>query len=312
MEIIKVPILGDQLGSTSVVVDAGGAIVGTQGYYPYGETRYATGSLYTDRLSTGQQAIASLGLYNYKARYYSPYITHFIQPDTIVPDLYNPQTLNRYAYSNNNPTNYTDPSGHMATECGGQNDECQGSELENAINAQKLASLLYDPTGQQQQQNAEIAETILYDGTEIVASAVFEPADWAYTASHCAEGDCSAWVLLGVLPFIPSSATKYLDDLIESGAKFVGHHTIPKQILKMLPEDLANAVRGKKGAPNIWQIPASVHKVLHSGAGNGGAYNQAWRTASEPLLERGNITPDEIFGIRDRMVKSFGISRWRK
>jgi hypothetical protein len=41
-----------------VVVDAGGAIVSTQGYYPYGETRYSTGSLYTDRLYTGQQQVA--------------------------------------------------------------------------------------------------------------------------------------------------------------------------------------------------------------------------------------------------------------
>jgi RHS repeat-associated protein len=105
-------ILGDQLGSTSVVVDANGAVVSTQGYYPYGETRYSTNTIITDRLFTGQQAIAGLGLYNYKARMYSPYITHFIQPDTIVPDLYNPQSLNRYSYAFNNPINYNDPTGH--------------------------------------------------------------------------------------------------------------------------------------------------------------------------------------------------------
>ena len=33
-----------------------------QGYYPYGETRYSTSSLYTDRLFTGQQPLAGLGL----------------------------------------------------------------------------------------------------------------------------------------------------------------------------------------------------------------------------------------------------------
>jgi hypothetical protein len=45
----------------------------TQGYYPYGETRYhypvllrgSTGSLYT-----GQRSISKLGLMDYKARMY--------------------------------------------------------------------------------------------------------------------------------------------------------------------------------------------------------------------------------------------------
>jgi YD repeat-containing protein len=37
--------LGDQLGSTSVVTDASGAVMGTQGYFPFGETRYKTGNL---------------------------------------------------------------------------------------------------------------------------------------------------------------------------------------------------------------------------------------------------------------------------
>jgi hypothetical protein len=53
-----------QLGTTSVVVDSSGTVVGTQGYYPYGETRYSTGSLFTDRLYTGQQQLAGLGAGN--------------------------------------------------------------------------------------------------------------------------------------------------------------------------------------------------------------------------------------------------------
>ena len=47
-----------------------------------------------------------------KARFYSPYITQFTQPDTIVPDPQNPQAWNRYSYVLNNPIRYTDPSGH--------------------------------------------------------------------------------------------------------------------------------------------------------------------------------------------------------
>jgi hypothetical protein len=64
--------LRDQLNSASEVLDASGAIVGEQRYYPFGERRVATGSMFTDRLYTGQRAISGLGLDYYNARYYDP------------------------------------------------------------------------------------------------------------------------------------------------------------------------------------------------------------------------------------------------
>jgi len=51
-------------------------------------------------------------LYFYQARWYDAQIGRFIQPDTIIPEPGNPQALNRYAYTLNNPLKYTDPSGH--------------------------------------------------------------------------------------------------------------------------------------------------------------------------------------------------------
>ena len=51
----------------------------------------------------------------YGARYYDPVPGRFIQPDTLLPDMYNPQALNRYSYALNNPYKYTDPTGHEAT-----------------------------------------------------------------------------------------------------------------------------------------------------------------------------------------------------
>jgi hypothetical protein len=50
----------------------------------------------------------------YSARYYSPEVRVFTQPDTMLPNPYDPQALNRYSYCLNNPVRYTDPSGHVS------------------------------------------------------------------------------------------------------------------------------------------------------------------------------------------------------
>src|SRR3989344_4780428 len=50
-------------------------------------------------------------LYYYGARYYDSFSKHFIQPDSAIADVYNPQDLNRYSYTRNNPYKYTDPTG---------------------------------------------------------------------------------------------------------------------------------------------------------------------------------------------------------
>lgn len=45
------------------------------------------------------------------ARYYDPELGRFIQPDTVIQDLSNPQSYNRYSYCVNDPLRYTDPTG---------------------------------------------------------------------------------------------------------------------------------------------------------------------------------------------------------
>lgn len=80
----------------------------------------------------------------------------------------------------------------------------------------------------------------------------------------------------------------------------------------MLPEDIKNIVKGKKGAPNIWQIPEPIHKIIHKGA-KGGYYNAAWLDAINELKDKslGKIHPDDIFQIRETLVEIFGLAVWR-
>ncbi|MCP4422038.1 MAG: hypothetical protein GY805_35945, partial [Chloroflexi bacterium] len=48
-----------------------------------------------------------------RARTYNPSNGRFLQQDSVLGSPNQPRTLHRYAYSFNNPVNYTDPSGHM-------------------------------------------------------------------------------------------------------------------------------------------------------------------------------------------------------
>jgi RHS repeat-associated protein len=105
-------ILKDHLNSASVVTNQSGTIVGEDRFYPFGETRFTTGDMKTDKLFTGQRQIAGLGIYHYNARFYSPKLGRFLSADTIVPGYANPQVLNRYSYVMNNPIRYNDPTGH--------------------------------------------------------------------------------------------------------------------------------------------------------------------------------------------------------
>ena len=48
---------------------------------------------------------------------YDPSLGRFLQPDSIIPGMGNPQSLNRYSYVLNNPIRYNDPTGHKEA-CG--------------------------------------------------------------------------------------------------------------------------------------------------------------------------------------------------
>jgi RHS repeat-associated protein len=106
-------LLADQLGSTSLTTNASGAPIAEIRYKPWGEVRASNGTTPTNYTYTGQYSnMGDFGLMFYNARWYDPAIGRFAQADTIIPSSQGVQAWDRYAYSNNNPILYTDPSGH--------------------------------------------------------------------------------------------------------------------------------------------------------------------------------------------------------
>ncbi|GAP18559.1 protein containing RHS repeat-associated core domain [Levilinea saccharolytica] len=97
----------------------GGTASGVQRYTAFGEVRSRGGEMPTAYQYTGQLSqMEEVGLYHYGARWYDPTGAHFTQADTLIPELYNPLDVDRYAYGRGNPLKYTDPTGHMVDDGG--------------------------------------------------------------------------------------------------------------------------------------------------------------------------------------------------
>ena len=102
----------DHLGSTAAVTNEAGVKVESPTYEPFGSTRTQEGTVVSNYKFTDQELDNETNLYNYDARLYDPVLGMFVTPDSVVPNMFDPQDLNRYAYCRNNPLIYVDPSGH--------------------------------------------------------------------------------------------------------------------------------------------------------------------------------------------------------
>jgi hypothetical protein len=122
----------DVLAPSAVVTPT---VVAKVRYLPWAETWTAMTDTVpitqTNFHFTGQREEADIGLYDYKARWLAlaePMLSdsfgiandaqlgRFVQPDPIVPDPGDPQSLNRYTYAKNNPVRFTDPSGYFSED----------------------------------------------------------------------------------------------------------------------------------------------------------------------------------------------------
>jgi RHS repeat-associated protein len=101
----------DHLASVLLVTGSSGIPLQRVVYRPYGEVSSPTPP---PRFAfTSQRYESAVDLYDYGARWYDPFLGRFLQPDPVVPEPLNPQSLNRYSYVRNNPQSRIDPTGNF-------------------------------------------------------------------------------------------------------------------------------------------------------------------------------------------------------
>ena len=106
----------DIKGSTTNIVDNNKNAKISYKYSDFGETEeIGDTDFYNEIAYTGGIYDESTSLYYLNARYYNPEDARFITQDTYRGEINEPSSLHLYAYCDNNPINYVDPSGHIAT-----------------------------------------------------------------------------------------------------------------------------------------------------------------------------------------------------
>lgn len=98
--------LGNQLGSSGLVVGGSGEWINREEFFPYGETSFGSFGRKRYRF-TGKERDEESGFNYHEARYYGSWILRWIVCDPLGAIA----GQNLYAYTQSNPINYIDPSG---------------------------------------------------------------------------------------------------------------------------------------------------------------------------------------------------------
>ena len=98
----------DQVNSVTALTGHNGTTEDTTTYDPFGAPTLMIPGSGNELLFTGREYDQSTGFYYYRARYYDTDVDRFISEDPLGFEA----GINFYAYVNNNPVNYNDPTGN--------------------------------------------------------------------------------------------------------------------------------------------------------------------------------------------------------
>ncbi len=172
-------LLQDHLGGTDVILDKDFNVFARYDYMPFGSERVTEGDEKEAHRYTGQELDEETGLYYYGARYYDSDIGRFISVDPLVMDeakksqvsmasvLKNPQLLNAFTYTLNNPVKFIDPTGestasNMAWGIGAVIDSLPRLYFGTALGLTSPFSA----------NNAVVGSILIADGTERLSSGI--------------------------------------------------------------------------------------------------------------------------------------------
>jgi RHS repeat-associated protein len=88
----------DYLGSVRMISDVTGTVVWEDRYEPFGEDEAQSGSIENTYKFTGKGKDPDTGLFYFNARWYDPDLDRFINEDPLWGSIFDPQSLNRFAY----------------------------------------------------------------------------------------------------------------------------------------------------------------------------------------------------------------------
>lgn len=98
-------------GDVTALIDKNGLLSGRYDYDAFGNLLEESDGHGNPYKYAGYEQDAETGLYNLKARYYSPKVARFISEDTYRGERTNGLSLNLYTYCHNEPVRYVDPTG---------------------------------------------------------------------------------------------------------------------------------------------------------------------------------------------------------
>ena len=98
-------------GDITKLVDTAGKVQNSYSYDAFGNTTSYSEKVGNKFRYAGEQYDSTTGEYYLRARYYDPAMGRFMNEDTYKGQIENPQSMNLYAYCENDPINAWDPTG---------------------------------------------------------------------------------------------------------------------------------------------------------------------------------------------------------